>query len=413
MPAANIEINGVAASNVDVTINTTVNLTNADVGGEATYLWEIIDQPDGAADTITNPTQEAASIVVRKEGTYHLRLTVNQGQGGNERVDSKVIGVLDLKTGDRYPAAAETTQTGVTGWKNDTTGLNRVLRRHAAAVADPQVVSAVAQSSGLGAGDIVKFTSRQVIKSGLPGEEHLLGVEEALATTVLTGTLAVVVGTARPGGSNAIGNVLRVRVGGLVATSSSGSPAVGDPVYVSDTGVASLTPGTNPKQIGRVVAASGGSYHWMIDTVQVAPASGADVYGDRELIVPIRDFSIISGAVGGTHNGYQRVEVTGASQLTWGPLNLRVGERLKSLKVRTIKNATGVMTVGFQSSTDGGGMTPVGGTATSNTAGLQTISHTASSPQTSAFGINHYVTISLPQAGDQITQITATVDKIA
>lgn len=413
MPAANIEINGVAASNVDVTINTTVALTNADVGGESTYLWEIVDQPDGTADTITNPTLESASILVRKEGTYHVRLTVNQGQGGNERIDSKVIGILDLKTGDRYPAAAETTQTGVTGWKNDTTGLNRALRRHAAAVADPFVMSVVAQSTGLVAGDIVQFTSRQVIKSGLPGEEFLLGAVEALATSVLPNTLGVVVGTARPGGSNAIGQVLRVRIAGLVATSSSGSPAVGDPVFVSNAGVAALTAGTNSRVIGRVVSVGGGSYFWVMDVVQVTAASGADIYGDRELVVPIRDFSIISGAVGGTHNGFQRVEVTGASQLTWGPLNLRVGERLKSLKVRTIKNATGTMTVGFQSSTDGGGMTAVGGTSNSSTAGLQTIAHTASTPQTSVYGANHYVTISLPQSGDQITQITATVDKIA
>lgn len=289
MPSANIEIGGVAASNLDATINTTFALTNADTGGEVTYLWEIVDQPDGTADTITNPTLESASILCRKEGTYLIRLTVNQGGGGTERIDSKIIAVRDMKTGARFPAFSETIQGGVDGWKDDSNGLNNTLRRFAGGMADPMIVSAVAMSASLVAGDIVKLDSRQTIKTGLAGQETLLGCSDALATSSLTGfTLGVVVGPARTGGSLGVGNVLRVRIGGLVATSSAGAPAVGDPVFVSNTGVAALAAGTFSRRVGRVVSVGGGSYFWIVDTIQDgSQLAAADSIGSTLRLSPI------------------------------------------------------------------------------------------------------------------------------
>lgn len=268
MPAANIEIGGVAASQFDATINTTLNLSNADTGGELTYLWEIIDQPDGTADVITSPTTEAASILVRKEGTYLIRLTVNQGSGGDERVDYKAIAVRYLTTGDRFPAAGETLQGGVDGWKSEATGLNELLRRHADAIADPWVLSVVAQSAGLVPGDLIKITSRQVVKSGLPGQAFLPGAVDALATTVPVGMIGSVIGPARPGGSSAVGQVLRARFGGLVSVSESGAPAVNDPVFVSDLGRPALVAGTNSRQIGHVVDSTAGTWYWFMDIRQ-------------------------------------------------------------------------------------------------------------------------------------------------
>jgi hypothetical protein len=141
--------------------------------------------------------------------------------------------------------------------------------------------------------------------------------------------------------------------------------------------------------------------------------AGDDLYGDREYILPLRDFTLISGTVGGPHNGYTRVDVTAASSILWGPMQLRVGERIKSFRCRIQKNATATTTIRVQVASDGGGLSDTGGSVTSNTSGLQTLSHTLSSPVTvTAPSTNYYIRATMPQSGDSMYVLYFTVDKV-
>lgn len=265
-PSANIEINGVATSDDDVPIDTLVQLSNADTGGEVTYLWTVLDQPEGAADALSATNIENPTITPKKEGTYLLQLIINQGLS-DERVDSKIFAVRQLKSFQRIPAAAETIETGATGWKN---AANRNLQKLDDLYGDGNIIACGNSSGGnLSAGTIVFFLEESTIKTGLPGEEHALFVNKALATTAykVAGTLGVVIGGA-DGGAFSTSKVGLVRVFGLVENSydfGAGAPAANDPIYVDDTGQPSLDPGTFRRRIGRVMSAAGTVVRWIVE----------------------------------------------------------------------------------------------------------------------------------------------------
>lgn len=264
MPAADIEINGVAASDDDLPINALVQLSNADIGGEITYLWEILDQPEGTADALSSSSLENPTFTPKKEGTYLLRLTVNFSLASEKR-DTKIVGIRHLKTNERIPAALETFEGDTAkGWKP---AVNRVLALTDDVSRDANLVVVVLPAAAVPAiGHIVRFSGTSLIKTGLPGEERLLKVDKALATVAanVNGTLAIVVTT--PTGDAPAANGLAIaRRWGLVELDFAGSPAVGDPVYVDDAGTAALVAGSNSRKIGRVVESSAGVYRWIID----------------------------------------------------------------------------------------------------------------------------------------------------
>jgi len=284
MPAANIEVNGIAASNTDLPINTLVQLSNADVGGETTYTWTIIDQPEGPADALSATAIENPTFTPKKEGTYLLQLVVNLGLT-SEAVDRKVAAVRQFKSFLRVPAAQETIQADlVKGWKPH---VNAALQRLDSVAGDSGVLACRNASGGtLTPGTIVRFVDESTIKTGLPGEERLLGVSAALATvaTHVTGTLGVTVGAA-DGGSWTTAKVGLVRVRGLVESTAPGSPAVGTPVFAGSTGLPLANPNGSvyQRRIGRVVSVGGGTYRWAIDG---SDADGATV----EEVVQIHPF---------------------------------------------------------------------------------------------------------------------------
>lgn len=265
MPIAEIEINGVAGSDDDLPINTLVQLSNADIGGETTYSWTIIDQPEGTADTLSNSTIENPTFTPKKEGSYLIRLVVNQGSG-TERSDTVVAAVRDLKTNERVPAASETVEVDTSkGWKP---AANRILNLALKMARDSNLIACVAgDTDGVpGVGSVVKLVGAATLKSGLPGEEELLVAELMLGDGVAPydpGPLGVVIGTPT-GDAPAVDEVIIVRVLGLVEVAGSGSPSVGDPIYVDDTGQPSLSAGTAPRVIGKVVSVDGGDYRWSI-----------------------------------------------------------------------------------------------------------------------------------------------------
>lgn len=273
MPAADIEVNGVAGSDDDVPINVLVQLSNADVGGEVTYLWEISDQPEGAADVLSSTAIENPTFTPKKEGSYRLRLTVNDTLA-SEVSGTAVVAVRHLKTNERIPAATESTEVDAAkGWKP---AVNRLLAIVDDVARDANIVACVVPGAGFPTtGDIVRFTGVSIIKIGLPGEERLLFVETALATTAanVTGPLGVVVGTPTGGAPSANGIVL-VRKYGLVEVSEAGAPLVGDPVYVSDTAQPALVGGTVSRKVGKVVEVGGGAWRWMIDSAESGAVVG-------------------------------------------------------------------------------------------------------------------------------------------
>lgn len=263
-PRALIQVNGVDGSNDDLPINTLVQLSNDDAGGEVTYLWEVLDQPEGTADALSNSAIENPTLTPKKEGSYLVRLTVNAATA-TVSVDTVVVGIRELKSRQRIPAAMETSEVDpALGWKPAT---NRTMKSNLDSSADGGLlVVALPGVSVPGVGAVVRYAGLSTIKVGLPGQEDLLLVGTAhanvLAETV--GPLAVVTGT--PSGAAPTANGLAIaRRFGLVARAEAGAPAVGDPVYLSDTGAPALAPGTNSRKIGRVVLSAAGSWRWVID----------------------------------------------------------------------------------------------------------------------------------------------------
>jgi hypothetical protein len=262
MPAADIEINAVASGGVDVPINVPVQLSNADVGGETTYAWQILDQPEGAADALSSPAIENPTFTPRKEGSYLIRLVVNASTP-TEAIDTAVVSVVEFRTGERLPAAGELLERDtVRGWA---TAVNRQLRRVDRLRGDAGIIAATA-TAGMAVGSIVRLSSAiDTLKAGLPGEEivpraALLGAASAY------GLVGVIVAVC-DGGSIAAGKLVLVRVSGLVEFTEAGAPVVGDLVYVDNAGEPTLTAtsATHPRLVGRVVWTDGANYRWVIN----------------------------------------------------------------------------------------------------------------------------------------------------
>lgn len=290
MPQALIKINGVAGSNDDLPINTLVQLDNQNIGGETTYNWSIVDQPAGTADALSSTTIQNPTFTPKKEGTYLIRLVVNQALP-TESINMVVAAVRHLKTRNRIPAAGETTEDDASdGWAVALSGqLSRVDN-----FANSEFAVAVGQAAAtLNRGEVVRCVGVATIKSGLPGQEVVPTFDKALATVLanIDERLGIVEGGIDGAATVGVGVLVRVRLVGLFSTTVAGSPASGDPVYVSDTGTLSLTPGTVPKQIGTAVQPSGGLYRLWI---------GADLSAVSEARVAVRNetgLTIVKGTL--------------------------------------------------------------------------------------------------------------------
>jgi hypothetical protein len=257
MPSAIIKVNGVAGSNDDLPINALVSLDNQSSGGEIAYQWTILDQPPGPADALSNPFIQNPTFTPKKEGTYLLQLIVNGGPG--QLVDTAIVGVRQVKTRERVPAAQETAEDGPRGWAG---AAGSMLQRVDAMAADPGVFVGVAGAAGLLPGDVLKVVGTTTIKSGLPGQEVVPTFNKALATlhanveSLLCILESGVDGSLTP----AAGALIRVRPFGLFKGATGVPSAIGDPVFVSDAGAVALTPGTNVRRIGAVASFAAGLY---------------------------------------------------------------------------------------------------------------------------------------------------------
>ena len=254
MPQALIQINGVDGSDDDLPINVLVQLNNNGTGGESTYLWTIVSQPPGAADALSSTTIVNPTFTPQKEGTYLIQVVVNAGP--SELTDRAVAAVRDLKTFERVPAALEEDENdAVAGWAGDVSGASQVLRRALTSFADPGVLTLLAGSTGI-QGTIVTAITTAVLKPGLPGDETLASVDTALATSANDAVATLGYAFAAPnGGGMVLDQPVYVRRFGLIQPYNVGTALVGDPLYLSNTGLISDAPGTNTRIIGRVLAA--------------------------------------------------------------------------------------------------------------------------------------------------------------
>ncbi len=265
MARAQIKINGTDSRFTAVAIGVAVNLSNDDNGGESTYAWTLVDQPEGTADALSATNVRDVTLTPTKEGSYELLLTVN-----GTLTQTAIVAVLDARTGERIPAATETTESGTAeGWA---LALKPILARVLHASVDGNVVVA-RTPGGIAAGTIVSLTATATINAGTQAAFGVTSIAAALGTTTHRDRLGILVDGVTPGSLGADSLVL-VRMFGLVAASGAGSPAVGDPVYLSDAGLPALAPGTVTRRIGHVVSSSAGAYQWLIDSVDAfsAPA---------------------------------------------------------------------------------------------------------------------------------------------
>lgn len=272
MTQARIEINGVPGSDDALPINTLVQLSNMDTGGEASYAWSILDQPPGLADSLSATNIENPTLTPKKEGTYLVQLIVNFGLP-DEKIDKAVVGIRQLKTLERIPAAGETVEVDLAdGWAS---AMNSLLRRIDALLSDPGSLVGENTSGGvLAHGDVVRVTSGAVIKAGLPGQETVPGFTKALASSLdnMDELLCVVEGDVAGNLGVSAGELAKVRYIGRIATVPLGSGAVGDPVYVGDTATLSVSPGSYRRQVGSIMSVSGGNRDVWFDGV-----GGADI----------------------------------------------------------------------------------------------------------------------------------------
>jgi len=263
MARALIEINTVAGSNNDLPIDTLVQLSNSDNGGELTYLWEWIDRPEGSTAAFSDPAIENPTFTPDVEGTYLIRLTVNRTLA-TESVNKVICGVKQMKSGMRVPAAGETTEESTSrGWARD---LNRAMRILDNGFADPSVITGQADVN-LARGDVVVITDMATIKAGLPGEELVPVFEKAQASNIaeMDKPLYVVMNDIAGNTSVSANELFRAKLTGIVGPLSLGSGSVLDSVYVTDAAAISVTVGTYARRIGHIVYIDGSDYYVFVD----------------------------------------------------------------------------------------------------------------------------------------------------
>jgi hypothetical protein len=139
---------------------------------------------------------------------------------------------------------------------------------------------------------------------------------------------------------------------------------------------------------------------------------GDDTYGDREYVFCLRNFAATTGTAVIDAAALQVTTTAGSAVVVWGPLPLRIGERLKSVRIRTLKGSSGLMTVRARVSVDGAAATNIATAATSTASGLQTISSTVTTPTAAVANENYYVQVTSNDLADVVSQVAFTVDKV-
>lgn len=326
-----IEINGTAGSNTDLPLDVLVNLTNAGAGGETTWEWTLLSQPEGTQDSFVDSGTLVSALAApqftpTKEGSYLIRLIVNKGLV-DEKTDTVIGAVLELQTGNRIPAALETTEVDNTyGWSYS--AVNDILQR-VTRLTDAGTFVCIA-GENLAPGDVVHMTEMTTIAAGLPGERKLPTVMKASAATLLEvdGPLGVMVGQ-KSGDylSVTTGEFCRVMtMGGLSQISLAGGTGVaGDPIYVDNAGALSLTPGTYIRQVADVAKVYPGPFYDVSVAAVANSIPRGNASGDLSGYYPDPTVAKVNGTTvttAGGGAGGAVLRMTGAATADWGAVDL-------------------------------------------------------------------------------------------
>jgi hypothetical protein len=264
MPQASITINGSVLPALTLPLDVVVALANQDIGGEVSYAWTMLDKPPGSAATLATPTTSASGFTPDVEGSYLIQLVVNAGLP-TQHTATALGACVQVKNPDlRVPAAGETTQASTAdGWA---VAVDVFLRKIDALLSDSSTRVCAIKSAGRSAGQIMRFVGETTLKAGLPGVEVIAGCDLADATqeACQIETLALLEAGVDGDTTPTNGSSVRVRTAGLVR-GLTGTPIVGDPVYLSNAGDPALAPGTYFRIIGSVVSVSGGTYSFFFD----------------------------------------------------------------------------------------------------------------------------------------------------
>ena len=254
MPTAEILVNTLVPPQ-DVPINVVVALSNAGTGGEVTYEWTLLDQPEGPADALVGPATPTPTITPRKEGSYLLQLVVNKFLSTVRTALAK-FDVRNFIDGRSPPAAGETTQQSLQrGWAEE---VNRQLNDVTSLRKDPGCVAGqIGFNGGIGQSSVLYAGTTVEIKTGLPGAEYVPYFNLANATSAFeVGKPLYLLDPRGPGGAGpSAGQIVWARQDGVAYAVPIAGATIDDPVYVSDAGLLELTPGTYARQVGIVLAA--------------------------------------------------------------------------------------------------------------------------------------------------------------
>jgi len=261
MATASILINGDPWA-YEAQIGDEVDLSNDDDGDEQTYLWELADIPDYSDAELDDETAASTSFVPDCEGTYLIRLTVDEGLA-TESIDTAAVYIYDVKDNlVRLPAAGETTEVDSEkngGWKY---AVNFLLKRLNDFKANPgKMVAMWADANKCTTYQAVTFIGASLLKEGWPEEELIVSVLPMLGSyqSIEWMPIGLVTGDATYEGFSVSPDTLcRVLTFGMVPTSVYLPGAnVGDPIFIDDSGYISLSPGTYTRCVGHVVEPSG------------------------------------------------------------------------------------------------------------------------------------------------------------
>src|SRR5262245_63840027 len=100
MTQALITINGSPGADIDLPIDTLVQLNNTGTGGELTYKWSIVSQPPGTLDALSATNIQNPTFTPKKEGSYLIQLIVNESLGTEKR-DRTIAAVRHIKSNSR------------------------------------------------------------------------------------------------------------------------------------------------------------------------------------------------------------------------------------------------------------------------------------------------------------------------
>lgn len=259
-----IRVNGSDGSNDDLPINSSVTLANHGLGGESTWTWQILYQPAGTADVLSSTSVAAPTFVPKKEGCYLVQLVVDQGLA-TEKTDTAIVGIRQLKSRQRLPAAGEKLEDGSSlGWEPAPNG---ALRYHDDLLAKGGIMVGAAGGAGLVPGNVLFASGVTVLKASLPGQESIptLSLAHANVAGEYAGTLFVleagVNGSLTPGSED----LIRARSLGWYGPITGGGSALKAAVYLSDGGLIALSAGSNSRKIGTVIRAGTGDFDVMFD----------------------------------------------------------------------------------------------------------------------------------------------------